>query len=99
MTDRQLRALYEEQTIAEKMDAAIGMRNIHIFSPETDRKIAWFGSVAFRILAWLALAALWVWIIVRAWLQSYISAWGLGAYFMLAVYLFMLVMIPVQLRR
>ena len=75
------------------------MKSIRLFSPETDRKIAWYGSVAFMILAWLALATLWVWIIARAWLQSYISGWGFGAYFMLAVYLFVLVMIPVQVRR
>jgi hypothetical protein len=75
------------------------MKSIHLFSPEKDRKIAWFGSVAFMILAWLFLASLWVWIIVRAWLQSYFDAWTIGAYIMMAVYLFVLIMIPVQIRR
>ena len=75
------------------------MKSIHLFSPEKDRKIAWYGSVAFMVLAWLFLAALWVWVIVRAWLHSYFDAWTFGAYFMMAVYLFVLIMIPVQVRR
>lgn len=64
-----------------------------------DRAIAWYGSVIFMILAWLALAGLWVGVIVNAWLKSYIRDLEFGAYAMLAVYLFVLVMIPVQLAR
>src|ERR1035441_993413 len=47
---------------------ALAMRGIHIFSPETDRKIAWYGSVAFMVLAWLLLAGGWIWIV--AWNRS-----------------------------
>ena len=75
------------------------MKSIHLLSPAKDRKIAWYGSLTFMILAWLFLAGLWVWVIVRAWLQSDFGAWTFGAYFMMAVYLFVLVMIPIQVRR
>jgi hypothetical protein len=75
------------------------MKSTHLFSPEKGRKVTWYGSVAFMVLAWLSLATLWIWIIARAWLQSYFDAWTFGAYLLMSVYLFILIMIPVQLRR
>jgi len=75
------------------------MKRINIFVQEKVRKVAWHGSVVFMIVAWLFLAALLTWVVLKAWLESYFSEWSFGAYFFLAVYLFVLVMIPVQLVR
>ena len=75
------------------------MKHADISPMGTGHKIARWGSVAFMVLAWLFLAGLWIWVVVRAWVQSYIGSWGFGAYFLLALYLFVLAMIPVQVIR
>ncbi len=75
------------------------MKSCDIPSAGADRKISRWGSVGFMVLAWLFLAALWIWIVVRAWRQSYIGSWGFGAYFLLGLYFFVLAMIPVQVVR
>jgi hypothetical protein len=75
------------------------MKNIYIFSPEKDRKIAWYGSVIFLILAWLILASSWVWIIVWNWLNSNLGLIGWQGYCILAIPLLVLIVIPVQLVR
>jgi hypothetical protein len=75
------------------------MRGIHIFSPEKDRKIAWYCSVIFMTLAWLFLAGMWVWIVVWNLLSHNFSSIEWEGYCMLAVYLFVVIMIPVQVVR
>jgi hypothetical protein len=78
---------------------ALAMRGIHIFSPEIDRKIAWYGSVAFMVLAWLLLAGGWIWIVAWNLLSHNFSSIEWEGYCILAVYLFVVIMIPVQVLR
>lgn len=66
---------------------------------KTEQKIAWYGSVTFMVVAWLALAGLWLGVIVRAWLKGEIGGWEFPLYMALAVYLFVLLVIPIQLVR
>jgi hypothetical protein len=78
------------------------MKNIHIFSPDKDRKIARYCSVIIMALAWLFLAALFIWLPLKQGLQSGFSSLGSlewEAYCLWIVYLFVLVMIPVQMVR
>jgi len=78
------------------------MKGIHIFSPDIDRKLGWYGSVVFMILAWLFLTSLLIWVIVgvvRKWPKYGVHTMGWEGYLFVAVYFFVLVMIPVQLAR
>ncbi len=64
------------------------MKGIHIFSPDKDRKLGWYGSVIFMILAWLFLTSLWIWIVagvVREWPKYGIHTVEWEGYLMLAV--------------
>ena len=77
------------------------MRDIHIFSPEKDRKIARYFSAGFMILAWLVLAGLFVVLPVWGGLKygfdfSSVEWYG---WCLWGVFVFVLVMIPVQLVR
>ena len=77
------------------------MREFHIFSPEKDHKIAFWCSVVFMALAWLVLAGLFIVIPVWGGLKygfSFSSVEWYG-YCIWGVYLFVVVMIPVQLAR
>jgi len=75
------------------------MKGFHIFSPEKDRKIAFWCSVVFMVLAWLFLAAGWAWIVVWNLLSHNFTSIEWEGYCMLAVYLFVVITIPVQLMR
>ena len=75
------------------------MKHIHIFSPDKDRKIGWYGSVVFMVLAWVFLAGLWIGIVVWDWLHGYLFSLEWEAYCVLAVFLFVVILIPVQLVR
>ena len=75
------------------------MKGFHIFSPEKDRKIAFWCSVVFMVLAWLFLAAGWAGIVVWNLLSHNFTSIEWEGYCMLAVYLFVVITIPVQLMR
>jgi len=77
------------------------MRNIHIFSAEKNRKIGKYCSIGFMILAWLVLAGLFVMVPVWSGFKYGFdfSSVEWDGYCIWGVFLFVLVMIPVQLVR
>jgi membrane protein YdbS with pleckstrin-like domain len=69
--------------------------NVQLSSPEADRKVAWWASVSFMILAWLFVAAclaLWVIAMLK-------HRWGILPFTVLAFLIVPLVLIPIQLIR
>ena len=78
------------------------MRHFHIFSADKDRKIAFWGSVIFMVLAWLVLAGGWCFIVAELIRESFKPGFippEWEAYGILSVYFFVVIMIPVQVRR
>jgi hypothetical protein len=78
------------------------MKGIHIFSPEIDRKVVWYCSVIFMVLAWLLLAVPWGFIVVASifeWSKTGVTELVWEAYVLLAAYLVVLIVIPIQLVR
>lgn len=71
------------------------MKNNRISSPDTDRKIAWFASVVFMILAWLFLVGF----LAFAFIAGRPATWGFLEYGAVGIAFLALLFIPFQLLR
>ena len=73
------------------------MKNIEIFSKETERKIVWLPSVLFMVGAWLFLAAILALVLHTVYSDD--SPWELWTYLYVCIPSVLLVLIPIQLVR
>ena len=72
--------------------------NIRIISERTSRKVAFIASIVFMILAWLFVAALFVFIMVDGRARAR-RTWGTADLIILGLLFSVLAAIPVQIRR
>lgn len=75
------------------------MKDIQLSTPETDRKIARPASIIFMGVAWLFLAGLLPWILLKSRLSDREFHWTRYDFIVIAIFLVPLVLIPIQLIR
>ena len=73
------------------------MNDMQLSSPRTDRKIAWWASVVFMVVAWFCLAGFLAWALAAG--HSDASEWSILEIGLIGVLLLVLALIPFQIRR